>query len=91
MPLPLTSDLGFGCTASGSEHRIWRIRLRHFLLTIVNLELLLYPRARGRTLEQMDHVFEYSSSEEEEARCGALEEDILRQGRTCKGRYSTEA
>ncbi|KAL8853961.1 MAG: hypothetical protein Q9221_001269 [Calogaya cf. arnoldii] len=35
------------------------------------------PETRGRTLEQMDHVFKDISSEEEEARRHAIEADII--------------
>ncbi|KAL8779032.1 MAG: hypothetical protein Q9213_007130 [Squamulea squamosa] len=35
------------------------------------------PETRGRTLEQMDHVFKDTSSEEEEARRHAIEVDII--------------
>jgi hypothetical protein len=35
------------------------------------------PEMTGRTLEQLDHVFEDSTSEQDEARRKATEEDIL--------------
>ncbi|KAL9603804.1 MAG: hypothetical protein Q9219_000913 [cf. Caloplaca sp. 3 TL-2023] len=38
---------------------------------------LFVPETRGRTLEQMDHVFKDASSEEEEARRHAIEVDLL--------------
>ena len=35
------------------------------------------PETRGRTLEQMDHVFKDINSEEEEARRHAIEAEII--------------
>ena len=35
------------------------------------------PETRGRTLEQMDHVFNDINSEEEEARRRAIESEII--------------
>lgn len=35
------------------------------------------PETNGRTLEQMDHVFKDSISEEDEARRRAIERDVV--------------
>lgn len=44
------------------------------------------PETAGRTLEQMDHVFQDSTSEQEELRRQAIENDLIRGGRALVAR-----
>lgn len=39
------------------------------------------PETKGRTLEQMDHVFRDNSSEDEQSRRRAIETEVFRAGR----------
>ncbi|KAL9000709.1 MAG: hypothetical protein Q9169_000745 [Polycauliona sp. 2 TL-2023] len=64
---PLVQNTGFGAYTFFAV-----FCLLSFVWTFVFV-----PETRGRTLEQMDHVFKDISSEEEEARRQAIEADII--------------
>ncbi|KAL8889296.1 MAG: hypothetical protein Q9215_003420 [Flavoplaca cf. flavocitrina] len=64
---PLVQNTGFGAYAFFAVFCLLSFVWTYFFV----------PETRGRTLEQMDHVFKDISSEEEEARRRAIEADII--------------
>lgn len=64
---PLVQNTGFGAYAFFAV----------FCLLSLVWTFFFVPETRGRTLEQMDHVFKDTNSEVEEARRHAIEADIV--------------
>lgn len=64
---PLVQNTGFGAYAFFAVFCLLSFVWTYFFV----------PETRGRTLEQMDHVFKDISGEEEEARRQAIEADII--------------
>lgn len=65
---PLVQNTGFGA------YTFFAV----FCLLALVWTFVFVPETKGRTLEQMDHVFKDNSSESEQARRHAIEVEVLR-------------
>ncbi|KAI4231722.1 MAG: hypothetical protein L6R40_007643 [Gallowayella cf. fulva] len=77
---PLVQNTGFGA------YTFFAV----FCLLSLVWTFFFVPETRGRTLEQMDHVFKDINSEEEEARRNAIEADIIASHHRSKNHASKE-